>query len=134
MKILITYFFSLKKERKKAFLLALQFEKISQKAVMRKNCNSYIQNKLINLGGTLFKTSALWADDFYESICQYVCVCVCVSVGLSACVCVCSLLRYRLRFFLHTLPEVRCPKCLEIWNPWRKEIRRSGLRFENFSS
>ena len=25
-----------------------------------------------------FKASALWADAFYKSICQYVCVCVCV--------------------------------------------------------
>ena len=45
-KILIIYFFSLKKERKKAFLLALPFEEISQKAVMRKNCNSYIHKQI----------------------------------------------------------------------------------------
>ena len=30
------------------------------------------------------------------------------------------------------LPEIGCPKFLEIWNPWGKEMERSGLRFEHF--
>ena len=30
------------------------------------------------------------------------------------------------------LPEVRCPKFLEIRNPWGKVMERSGLRFEHF--
>ena len=29
------------------------------------------------------------------------------------------------------LPKVRGPKFLEIWNPWRKVLERSGLTFEN---
>ena len=45
---------------------------------------------------------------------------------------VCSLLRYRLNVFLPPLPEVGCPKFLEIRNPWGKVMVRSGLRFENF--
>ena len=39
---------------------------------------------------------------------------VCVRLSIS------SLLRYRLKVFLPPLPEVRCPKGLEIWNPWGK--------------
>jgi hypothetical protein len=44
----------------------------------------------------------------------------------------CSLLRYRLNVFLPPLPEVKCPKILEIWNPWGKVMERSGLRLEHF--
>ena len=49
------------------------------------------------------------------------------------CLSVCSLLRYRLNVFLPPLPEVGCPKFLEIRNPWGKVMERSGLRFEHFS-
>ena len=45
---------------------------------------------------------------------------------------VCSLLRYHLNVFLPPLPEVGCPKFLEIQNPWGKIMERSGLRFEHF--
>ena len=72
----------------------------------------------------VFKASALWADAFYKSKCPYVCLFVCLFV--------CSLLRYRLNVFLPPLPEVRCPKFLQILNPWGKLIERSGLRFEHF--
>ena len=67
-----------------------------------------------------FKASALWADAFYKS--KFPCVCLSV----------CSLLRYRLNVFLPPLPEVGCPKLLEIRNPWGKVMERSGLRFEHF--
>ena len=77
----------------------------------------------------VFKASALWADAFYKSKCPYVFLCVCVSVCLS----VCSLLRYRLTVFLPPLPEVGCPICSEIRNPWGKVMERSGLTFENVS-
>ena len=70
------------------------------------------------------KASALWADAFYKSKCQSVCLSVRVSV--------CSLLRYRLNIFLPPLPEVACPICLEIRNPWGKVMKRSGLRFNHF--
>ena len=30
------------------------------------------------------------------------------------------------------LPEVGCPKLLEIRNPWGKVLERSGLRIEHF--
>ena len=30
------------------------------------------------------------------------------------------------------LPEVGCPKILEIRNPWGKVLERSGLRIEHF--
>ena len=62
------------------------------------------------------------------SISQNVRLFVCPSVCLS----VCSLLRYRLNVFLPPLPEVGCPKFLEIRNPWGKVMERSGLRFEHF--
>ena len=70
---------------------------------------------------SIFKASALWADAFYKSKCP----CVCLSVHF---------LRYRLNVFLPPLPEVGCPKFLEIRNPWGKVMERSGLRFENFCS
>ena len=35
--------------------------------------------------------------------------------------------------FLPPLPEVQCPKILDIRNPWGKLMDRSGLRFEHFS-
>ena len=72
----------------------------------------------------IFKASVLWVDAFYKSICPYVCLCVCL--------CVCSLLRYRLNVFLPPLPEVKCPKFVEIRNPWGKVMERSGLTFEHF--
>ena len=37
-----------------------------------------------------------------------------------------------LTFFLSPLPEVRCPICLEIRNPWGKVMERKGLRYEHF--
>ena len=39
---------------------------------------------------------------------------------------------YILRPILPPLPEVGCPKSLEIWNPWGKVLERSGLRIEHF--
>ena len=33
---------------------------------------------------------------------------------------------------LPPLPEVGCPKFLEIWNPWGKVLERSGFRIEHF--
>ena len=60
----------------------------------------------------------------FVHMCVSVCVCVCLSV--------CSLLRYRLTVFLPPLPEVGCPKILEILNPWGKVMERRGLRFEHF--
>ena len=57
---------------------------------------------------------------------------VCLSDGLSVCLSLCSFLRYRLNVFLPSLPEVGCPIFLKIRNPWGKEIKRSGLRFEHF--
>ena len=53
-----------------------------------------------------------WPSGPMLSISRFVHMCVCVSV----CVSVCSLLRYRLNVFLPTLPEVGCPKILEIRN------------------
>ena len=70
----------------------------------------------------------LWADVFSKPICPYVCLCVCVSV----CVSVRSFLKYRLKVFLPPLPKVRYPEFLEIWNPLGKEMKKNGLRFENF--
>ena len=55
-----------------------------------------------------------------------------LSVCLSECLFVCSLFRYRLNVFLPPLPQVGCPKLLEIRNPWGKVMERSGLRFEIF--
>ena len=37
-----------------------------------------------------------------------------------------------LNVFLSPLPEVGCPKILEIRNPWGKVMDRSGLTFEIF--
>ena len=54
-----------------------------------------------------------------------------MSVRLSVRPFVCSLLRYRLNVFLPPLPEVGCPKSLEIRNPWGKVMERSGLTFEH---
>ena len=50
------------------------------------------------------------------------------------CLCVCLSLfhMYILRPILPPLPEVRCPKFLEIQNPWGKVLERSGLRIEHF--
>ena len=38
---------------------------------------------------------------------------------------------YILRPILPPLPEVGCPKFLEIRNPWGKVLERSGLRIEH---
>ena len=53
-------------------------------------------------------------------------------VRLSVCACV-HFLRYRLNIFLPLLSELRCPTFLEIQNPLRKVIERSGITFENFN-
>ena len=66
------------------------------------------------------------------SISRNVRLSVCPCVRVSACPCVCSLLRYHLAVFLPPLPEVGCPICLEIQNPWGKVMERSGLRYERF--
>ena len=54
---------------------------------------------------------------------------------MSVCVSVC-LFTFEVPFkhILPPLPEVRCPKCLEIRNPWGKVVKRSGLRFKHFVS
>ena len=39
---------------------------------------------------------------------------------------------YILRPILPPLPEVGCPKFLELWNPWGKVLERSGLRIKHF--
>ena len=56
-----------------------------------------------------------------------VCMCACVRVCLSL------FAWYILRPILPPLPEVKCPKFLEIRNPWGKVMERSGLRIEHFS-
>ena len=76
----------------------------------------------------IFKALALWADAVYKSKCPSVCLSVRLFVRLS----VCSLLRYRLNVFLPPVPKIWCPIFLEIQNPWRKVMERSGLRFEHF--
>ena len=67
----------------------------------------------------LFKSSNLWADDFFKSICPYVCLSVC------------SLLRNRLNVFLTPLSKVGCSIFLEIGNPWGKVMQKSCLRIKN---
>ena len=47
-------------------------------------------------------------------------------------VCGFTFLRYKLNVFLPPLPEVGCPKSLDIWNPWGKVVGRTGLRCEHF--
>ena len=54
------------------------------------------------------------------------------NVRLSVCPCVCELLGYHLNVFLPPLPEVGCPKLLEIRNPWGRVVERRGLRFKHF--
>ena len=61
----------------------------------------------------IFKASALWADDFYKSVCPYACLSVCLSVCLFT-------FEVPFNVFLPPLPKVRCPKILKIWNPWGK--------------
>ena len=39
---------------------------------------------------------------------------------------------YRLNVFLHPLPKVPSANCLDIRNPWRKVMEKSGLMFEIF--
>ena len=48
-------------------------------------------------------------------------------------VCVSLFKWYILRPIFPPLPEVGCPKFLEIRNPWGKVLERSGLKFEHFS-
>ena len=74
--------------------------------------------------GAVFKALAHWADAFFK----LKCLCVFLFVRVCVCLSVCSLLRYYLNVFFPPLPKVGCPKFLEIWNPWRKEMERSGLR------
>ena len=71
--------------------------------------SALIKYYLNNFFWYIFKASALWADAFYKSKCP------------SVCLSVCSLLRYRLNVFLPPLPEVGCPKFLEIQNQWGKK-------------
>ena len=59
---------------------------------------------------------------------QFVHMCVCVSV------CVCSVFDYHLNVFLPPLPNIGCPKFLEILNIRGKVMARNGLKFENFYS
>ena len=54
------------------------------------------------------------------------------NVRLSVCPSLCSLLRYCLNICLPPLSKLGCPIFLEIRNPWRKVMDRSGLRFEHF--
>ena len=100
----------------------LKLGKISVKLVL-KNILSELYMHGTSLK-TVFKASALWADAFYKSKCP--------SVYPSVRLFVCSLLRYRLNVFLPPLPEVGCPIFLEIRNPCRKVMERSGLRYELF--
>ena len=65
------------------------------------------------------------------SISRFVHISVCLSFCLSVCLSV-NFLRYRLNVFLPPLPKDECPKFLEIMNPWRKFMVRSGLRFKLF--
>ena len=55
-----------------------------------------------------------------------VCVSVCLCVGLSL------FMWYILRPIVPPLPEVGCPKFLEIQNLWGKVMERNGLRIEHF--
>ena len=62
---------------------------------------------------------------FDHRVAMSVCVCVCVFV--------CPFCPYmHLCICLPPLPEVGCPKFLEIRNPWGKVMERSGLRYEHF--
>ena len=76
--------------------------------------------------GHIFKASALWADAFYKSICPSVCLSV---VRLSV-----RVFTFEVPFksLFAPLPEIGCPKILEIQNPWGKVMEISGLRFEFF--
>ena len=58
----------------------------------------------------------------YVSVCVFVCVCVCLSLFM----------QYILRPIFPPLPEVGCPKFLDIQNPWGKLLERMGLRIEHF--
>ena len=74
---------------------------------------------VVNLYCWFCKASAVWASAFYKS--RYP----------SVCPCVCSLLRYHLNVFLPPLPEVGCPKCFKIRNPWGKEVVSDFKTFTN---
>ena len=73
-----------------------------------------------------FKESAVRADSFYKLKCPCVCLFVCLLVRHT--------FSLRLTVSLPPLPEVLCPKNLDIRNPWGKVMVRSGLRFEHFCS
>ena len=70
----------------------------------------------------IFKALALWADVFYKSKC----LCVCLSV----CVCVC-LFTFEVPFNGLCAPtsQSQMLQILEIRNPWRKVMERTGLTF-----
>ena len=65
----------------------------------------------------LFIESAHWADSIIESRCPSVCLMSDVPFHV---------LDFKAYF-------ARCPKILEIWNPWGKVLERSGLRIEHYS-
>ena len=58
----------------------------------------------------------------YLVVAKSVCVSVCLSLFMW----------YIFRPILPPLPEVGCPKFLEIRNRWGKVLERSGLRIEHF--
>ena len=59
---------------------------------------------------------------------------ICLFVGLSICLSVRHTFSLQLTFFMSPLPEVQCPNCFDIQNPWGKVMIRSGFRFEHFWS
>ena len=56
---------------------------------------------------------------------------LCVTCHMCVSVCLSLFMQYILRPILPPLPEVGCPKFLEIWNPWGKVLVRNGLRIEH---
>ena len=54
-----------------------------------------------------------------------------MSVCPSVCLSMCSLLRYHLNILFSPLPEVGCPKYLEIQNSWGKEMVSDLKTFTN---
>ena len=73
----------------------------------------------------IFKALALWADAFYKLKCSSVCPCVRPSV---------SVFTFEVPFKRLFAPSSQSwmSNILEIRNPWRKVIERSGLRLELF--
>ena len=68
-------------------------------------------------------TFALLANAFYKLICPYVCVSVCVFT-----------FEVLFNFFLYPLPKVRCPKILELWNPWGKIMEEGVSHLKTFTN